>query len=76
MPEERLPIPSHLAHHDRLHRIRFVIISLRLGALTVMILAVWSLWRLMLWLTWQADCALAVAAVLAFAYKFERNGGR
>ena len=36
-------------------------------------IGVWWLWRLMLWLPWQADCVMAAVAVLTFAYKFERE---
>ena len=52
---------------------RFVILIIRLAALVVMIASVAALWNFMLWLPWQVDCAVAMAAAFAFAYKFERE---
>jgi hypothetical protein len=54
-------------------RIRASIIIIRLAALVVLIASVAALWNFMLWLPWQVDCALAMAAAFAFAYKFERE---
>ena len=55
------------------HRTRLIIIGLRLGAVALMIVTVYLLSLLTLWLPWQADCAIAAVAALAFAYKFERE---
>ena len=52
---------------------RWPIIAIRIAAVIVMIASVASLWNLMLWLPWQADCVLATAAAFAFAYIFERE---
>ena len=52
---------------------RASIVAIRVAALIVLIASVASLWNVMLWLPWQADCALATAAAFAFAYKFERE---
>ncbi len=52
---------------------RLLIIGLRVGAILVMGAAVTSLWRLMVWLPWQIDCAITALAVLAFAYTFEHE---
>jgi hypothetical protein len=41
-----------------------------------MITSVFLLSRIMLWLPWQADCAIAAASALAFAYRFERGPSR
>jgi hypothetical protein len=49
------------------------VIGIRIVAVLLMIVVVPLLWRLMLWLPWQADCAIAVIASLAFAYRFERE---
>jgi hypothetical protein len=54
-------------------QMRLIVISLRLGAVTLMIATVYLLSRVMLWLPWQADCVIAAAAALAFAYRFERE---
>ena len=45
----------------------------RVAALFVMIASVTALWKVMLWLPWQADCVMATAAAFAFAYIFERE---
>jgi len=55
---------------------RLIVISLRLGAVALMILTVCLLSRVMLWLPWQADCVIAAASALAFAYRFEREPSR
>ena len=55
---------------SRTHRI---ILSLRIGAVLLMIGVVYLLNRLMLWLPWQADCVVAATAALLFAYRFERK---
>jgi hypothetical protein len=49
------------------------VFALRLAAILAVVVVVPLLWRLMLWLPWQLDCALATAAAFAFAYKFERE---
>ena len=54
-------------------RTRASIVAIRLAALIVLIASVAALWNFMLWLPWQVDCALAMAAAFAFAYKFERE---
>ena len=54
-------------------RTRASIGAIRVAALMVMIASVAALWNFMLWLPWQADCVLATATALAFAYKFERE---
>jgi len=54
-------------------RTRASIVAIRVAALIVMIASVAALWNFMLWLPWQVDCALAMAAAFAFAYKFERE---
>jgi hypothetical protein len=53
------------------HRTRLAF--LRLGAIVLITALVPLLCRLMLWLPWEADCMLAGAAALAFAYRFEQN---
>ena len=58
------------------HRMRLVILGLRLGAVTLMILAAYLLSAIMLRLSWQTDCIIAAAAAAAFAYKFERASDR
>ena len=55
---------------------RWPIIAIRIAAVIVMIATVASLWNFMLWLPWQADCGIAMAAAFAFAYKFERLESR
>ena len=52
------------------------IITIRIAAVIVMIATVGALWNFMLWLPWQADCGIAMAAAFAFAYKFERQESR
>jgi hypothetical protein len=52
---------------------RASLIAIRLAALVVMIASVAALWNFMLWLPWQVDCVLAMAASFAYAYKFERE---
>jgi hypothetical protein len=52
---------------------RAILITLRLAAILLVLIVVPVLWRLMLWLPWHVDCAIAAAAALAFAYKFERE---
>jgi hypothetical protein len=54
-------------------RTRLIVISLRLGTVALMIVTVYLLSRVMLWLPWQADCVIAAASALAFAYRFERG---
>jgi hypothetical protein len=54
-------------------RMRIVVVSLRLGAIVLMVASAYLLSRLMLWLPWQADCVIAAACALAFAYRFERE---
>ena len=53
--------------------IRASIITIRLSALVVLAASVAALWNFMLWLPWQVDCVLAMAASFAYAYKFERG---
>ena len=50
-----------------------VVLGLRIVAVLAVIVLVPLIWRLMLWLPWQADCVIATAAAFAFAYKFERE---
>ena len=50
-----------------------VVLGLRIVAVLAVIVLVPLIWRLMLWLPWQADCVIAAAAAFAFAYKFERE---
>ena len=52
---------------------RVSILTIRLAAVVVMIATVAALWNFMLWLPWQVDCGVAMAAAFAFAYKFERR---
>jgi len=52
---------------------RVSIIVIRVAALVVLIASVGALWNFMLWLPWQVDCILGVAAALAYAYTFERE---
>jgi hypothetical protein len=54
-------------------RLRIIVVSLRFGAVALMILSAYVLSRVMLWLPWQADCVIAAACALAFAYRFERE---
>ena len=54
-------------------KMRVIVISLRFAAVAVMIASVYLLSRVMLWLPWEADCVIAAAAALAFAYRFERE---
>jgi hypothetical protein len=56
-------------------RLRMLIIGLRLGAISVMIMSASLLWWVMERLSWQVDCLLALAATVAFAYWFERDAG-
>jgi hypothetical protein len=58
------------------NRTHLIVIALRLGAVTLMIVTVYLLSRVMLWLPWEADCVIAAAAALAFAYRFERGSAR
>ena len=55
---------------------RLIVVGLRLAAIVVMIASVYLLSRVMLWLPWEADCVIAAAAALAFAYGFERETSR
>ena len=57
-------------------RMRLIVVSLRLGAVALMVVTVYLLNRVMLWLPWQVDCVIAMAAALAFAYRFEREPSR
>jgi len=57
-------------------RTRASIITIRIAALVVLVASVAALWNFMLWLPWQVDCLLAVAAAFAYAYKFEREESR
>jgi hypothetical protein len=50
------------------------VLILRILAILGIIVIVPLMWRLMLWLPWQVDCAIATAAAFAFAYRFEREG--
>lgn len=52
------------------------ILAIRFVAILSVIIIVPLLWRIMRWLPWQADCAIALAAALAFAYRFERESER
>jgi hypothetical protein len=52
---------------------RIIVVSLRLGAVVLMVVSAYVLSRVMLWLPWQADCLIAAACALAFAYRFERE---
>ena len=52
------------------------LLFLRLGAVLLMIGCVYLLNLAMLRLPWQVDCAIAAAAALAFAYRFEREESR
>ena len=55
---------------------RASLVTIRLAALVVTIASVSALWNFMLWLPWQVDCVLAMAASFAYAYKFERGGSQ
>ena len=46
-------------------RTRASIVAIRVAALIVMIASVAALWNFMLWLPWQVDCAVAMAAAFA-----------
>jgi hypothetical protein len=48
---------------------------LRIAALALIASLLPLLWRVMLWLPWEADCLTAGAAALGFAYRFEQNTG-
>jgi hypothetical protein len=52
------------------------ILVIRLVAILSVIIIVPLLWQIMKWLPWQADCAIALTAALAFAYRFERESER
>ena len=52
---------------------RALLITLRSGAILLIVIIVPLLWRLMLWLPWPVDCVIAAIAAFAFAYKFERE---
>jgi hypothetical protein len=52
---------------------RALLVTLRVGAILLIVIVVPLLWRLMRWLPWQADCVIAAAAAFAFAYRFERE---
>lgn len=52
---------------------RASLVTIRLAAVVVIIASVAALWNFMLWLPWQVDCILAMAASFAYAYKFERE---
>jgi hypothetical protein len=54
-------------------RIRASIVTMRLAAVIVIIATVLALWNFMLWLPWQIDCLVAMAAAFAYSYKFERE---
>jgi hypothetical protein len=54
-------------------RIRILVLSLRVGAVALMILTAYLLSLVMLRLPWQADCVIAASSALAFAYRFERE---
>jgi CBS-domain-containing membrane protein len=53
--------------------VRAAIVTIRLAALVVTVATVGALWNFMLWLPWQVDCVLAMAAAFAYAYAFERE---
>jgi hypothetical protein len=57
-------------------RTRASIITIRIAALVVLAASVAALWNFMLWLPWQVDCVLAMAAAFAYAYTFEREESR
>ena len=48
-----------------------IALRITVAALTAVLLA--NLWGLMARLSWELDAALAAAAVIAFAYYFERD---
>ena len=50
-----------------------LVLALRVLAILAIIFVIPLLWRLMLWLPWQVDCILAMAASFAYAYRFERE---
>ena len=50
--------------------------ALRLAGLIVLLAAAFALLRVMAWLPWQVDAALAAIAVLAFAYWYEGDDPR
>ena len=52
--------------------VRLAIGILRVAAMIVVMFTVMALWHVMLWLPWELDLIIAVAASLAFAYRFER----
>jgi len=54
-------------------RIRASIVTMRLAAVVVIIATVLALWNFMLWLPWQVDGLVAMAAAFAYSYKFERE---
>jgi hypothetical protein len=56
--------------------VRACLIGLRVTAVIAIATILPFLCKLMLWLPWQVDCALATTAAFAFAYKFEREESR
>jgi hypothetical protein len=54
-------------------RLDALVLGIRLAAILLIIIVVPLLWRVMLWLPWQMDCALAAAAAFAFAYVFDNE---
>lgn len=53
--------------------VRAPLIGVRVLAALVVVTVIPLIWRLMLWLPWHVDFALATAAAFAFAYTFERE---
>ncbi len=50
-----------------------LVLGIRIGAVLLILIVVPLLWRVMLSLPWQIDCAIAAAAAFAFAYVFENE---
>ncbi len=50
-----------------------LVLGIRIGAVLLILIVVPLLWRVMLSLPWQIDCAITAAAAFAFAYVFENE---
>ena len=55
-------------------RTRASIVTIRLAALVVMIASVAALWNFMLWLPWQVDCLVAMAAAVRVRLQVRARG--
>ena len=72
-PPRRDPSSAPPTHRTLDTRTRVALVAIRVMALVATAATVAALWNIMVWLPWQADCALSASAAFAFAYAFDRG---